>query len=179
VTEAPTWEQGVYQAATMGSETTAAATGAVGEVRRDPFAMLPFCGYHVGDYFGHWLRMGGAVAHPPRIFSVNWFRKGADGKFVWPGFGQNMRVLKWIVERCAGRAGARETPLGYAPDYRDLDWSGMSFDEARFRQATTVDEVQWQRELTSHDALFAKLGAKQPSQLAAERRRLAERLGAR
>jgi phosphoenolpyruvate carboxykinase (GTP) len=177
VTEAPTWEQGVYQAATMGSETTAAAAGTVGQVRRDPFAMLPFCGYHVGDYFGHWLRMGRAVAHPPRIFSVNWFRKDGDGKFVWPGFGQNMRVLEWIVERCAGRAGAIETPLGYAPDYRDLDWNGLEFDERRFRDATSVDPVQWRRELASHDELFGRVGAKQPAQLAAERRRLAERLG--
>jgi phosphoenolpyruvate carboxykinase (GTP) len=179
VTEARTWEQGVYQAATMGSETTAAAAGAVGEVRRDPFAMLPFCGYHVGDYFEHWLRMGKAVAHPPRIYSVNWFRKDASGRFFWPGFGQNMRVLKWIVERCAGTAGAVESPLGYAPTYQDLDWNGMPFDHSRFRDAMQLDAEEWLRELKSHDALFGRLGSKQPATLAAERQRLAERLGTR
>jgi phosphoenolpyruvate carboxykinase (GTP) len=177
VTEATTWEQGVYQAATMGSETTAAAAGAVGEVRRDPFAMLPFCGYHVGDYFAHWLRMGGAVRHPPRIFSVNWFRKDAEGRFIWPGFGQNMRILKWIVERCAGNAHAVETPLGYAPAYDDVDWNGLPFDAGRFGYAMAVDREQWQRELASHDRLFGRLGPKHPAQLAAERSRLARRLG--
>jgi phosphoenolpyruvate carboxykinase (GTP) len=177
VTEARTWEEGVYQAATMGSETTAAAAGAVGEVRRDPFAMLPFCGYHVGDYFRHWLGMGHAVEHPPRIFSVNWFRKGPDGRFVWPGFGQNMRVLKWIFERCAGKGGAIETPLGLAPSYEDLDWSGLPYDGRRFEQAMAVDPEQWLRELQSHDALFGRLGGKQPAELRAERARLASRLG--
>jgi phosphoenolpyruvate carboxykinase (GTP) len=176
VAEARSWEEGVYKAATMGSETTAAAAGAVGEVRRDPFAMLPFCGYHVGDYFAHWLRMGTRVAHPPRIFSVNWFRKGSDGKFVWPGFGQNMRVLQWIVDRCGGRAQANETALGFMPSYRDLDWRGIDFDAARFDAVMSVDIAQWRRELVSHDALFDKLGAKRPSALAAERARLGERL---
>ncbi|MET0917021.1 MAG: phosphoenolpyruvate carboxykinase (GTP), partial [Burkholderiales bacterium] len=154
VAEARSWEEGVYKAATMGSETTAAAAGAVGEVRRDPFAMLPFCGYHVGDYFAHWLQMGLRVTHPPRIFSVNWFRKGADGKFVWPGFGQNMRVLQWIVGRCGGSAQANETALGLMPSYRDLEWRGIDFDAALFDAVMSVDVAQWQRELVSHDALF-------------------------
>jgi phosphoenolpyruvate carboxykinase (GTP) len=176
VAEARSWEEGVYKAATMGSETTAAAAGVVGEVRRDPFAMLPFCGYHVGDYFAHWLQMGTRVAHPPRIFSVNWFRKGADGKFVWPGFGQNMRVLQWIVDRCGGRAEATETALGLMPSYRDLEWRGIDFDAARFDAVMSVDAAQWQRELASHDALFEKLGAKRPSALVEQRAQLGERL---
>jgi len=176
VNEARTWEEGVYKAATMGSETTAAATGAVGEVRRDPFAMLPFCGYHVGDYFAHWLAMGKSVAHPPRIFSVNWFRKDAGGKFTWPGFGQNMRVLQWIVERCAGRAHASESAVGLVPDYDDVNWSRSSFDAARFEDVMRIERAQWERELAEHDALFAKLGAKRPPALAQERDRLARRL---
>ncbi|HEY3583901.1 MAG TPA: phosphoenolpyruvate carboxykinase (GTP), partial [Casimicrobiaceae bacterium] len=173
ITEARTWEEGVYKAATMGSETTAAASGKVGEVRRDPFAMLPFCGYHMGDYFRHWLEMGRRVARPPKIFSVNWFRKDAEGRFVWPGFGQNMRVLKWIVERCEGSAGARETTLGLVPDYDDLDWSGLNFEASRFSSVMRVDPTLWQRELDSHDALFARLGDKRPDRLLQERRRLA------
>jgi len=176
ISEARTWEEGVYKAATMGSETTAAATGAVGEVRRDPFAMLPFCGYHVGDYFKHWLIMGEAVAHPPRIFSVNWFRKDANGDFVWPGFGQNMRILQWVVERCAGRAFAHETATGLAPSYADLNWTGTDFDAGRFAGVMDVDREHWQRELASHDELFAKLGRKRPAALQAERERLGDRL---
>jgi len=175
VAEARTWAEGVYQAATMGSETTAAATGAVGEVRRDPFAMLPFCGYHVGDYFRHWLAMGKAVANPPRIFSVNWFRKNADGRFVWPGFGQNMRVLEWIFLRCSGKAGAVETPLGLMPSYGDIDWSGLSFDKKLYEVATTIDRKQWTQELERHDALFAKVGKRGPTELQAERQRLESR----
>ena len=176
VSEARTWEEGVYKAATMGSETTAAATGAVGEVRRDPFAMLPFCGYHVGDYFAHWLAMGASVAHPPRIFSVNWFRKDASGKFAWPGFGQNMRVLQWIVERCRDRANAKESAVGLVPDYADVNWSNAQFDAARFSDVMRVDRAQWERELAEHDALFAKLGTKRPPALAGERDLLAQRL---
>ncbi len=176
VSEARSWEEGVYKAATMGSETTAAATGAVGEVRRDPFAMLPFCGYHVGDYFKHWLVMGEAVAYPPRIFSVNWFRKDGNGKFVWPGFGENMRVLQWIVERCRDRAKAKESAVGLVPDFGDLDWKRAAFDASRFAEVMQVDRAQWERELAEHDALFAKVGAKRPAALTAERDRLAERL---
>ena len=176
VVEARTWEEGVYKAATMGSETTAAAAGAVGEVRRDPFAMLPFCGYHVGDYFKHWLAMGSAVAYPPRIFSVNWFRKGSDGKFVWPGFGQNMRVLKWIFGRCAGAAQAEDTPLGLMPSYADLDWSGIDFGDDKYTAITSIDRDEWSRELDSHDALFARLGEKQPAALRVERQQLEKRL---
>ncbi|HKP66257.1 MAG TPA: phosphoenolpyruvate carboxykinase (GTP) [Casimicrobiaceae bacterium] len=176
VSEARSWDEGVYKAATMGSETTAAASGAVGKVRRDPFAMLPFCGYHMGDYFQHWLDMGRAVADPPRIFSVNWFRKDSAGKFVWPGFGQNMRVLKWIFERCAGRADAVETPLGYVPRYDDFDWRGFDFGANRFSSVMDVDLSLWERELDSHDAFFERLGAKRPNALMSERDRLAGRI---
>ncbi len=176
VVEASSWAEGVYKAATMGSETTAAAAGKVGEVRRDPFAMLPFCGYHVGDYFAHWLAMGKSVASPPRIFNVNWFRTDVDGKFAWPGFGQNMRVLQWIVERCRGHAHAVETALGYEPAYADLNWTGLDFPPEKFAQMMKVDGAMWQREFAAHDALFAKLGAKRPAALAAERARLGQRI---
>ena len=172
IVEATSWEDGVYKAATMGSETTAAASGAVGEVRRDPFAMLPFCGYHMGDYFKHWLALGEAVPTPPRIFNVNWFRTDVTGKFAWPGFGQNMRVLKWIVERCRGRAHAVETALGLQPEYGDLEWRGLDFDAARFSEVMRSDRACWERELASHDRLFARLGAKQPRALADLRRGL-------
>jgi phosphoenolpyruvate carboxykinase (GTP) len=176
VVESFSWEDGVYKAATMGSETTAAAAGAVGEVRRDPMAMLPFCGYHIGDYFEHWLRMGSAVSHPPKIYSVNWFRKDENGKFAWPGFGQNMRVLKWIVDRCADRAHAVKTPLGWAPQYRDLDWKGMDFDGSHFAGVMTIEPGVWNRELASHDQLFRKIGSKLPVALREERQALSERL---
>jgi phosphoenolpyruvate carboxykinase (GTP) len=175
VVEATSWDDGVYKAATMGSETTAAAAGKVGEVRRDPFAMLPFCGYHIGDYFAHWLAMGRAVARPPRVFNVNWFRTDEQGKYAWPGFGQNMRVLKWIIERCQGRAHAVETELGLQPEYGDLDWRGLEFGPERFAQVMRFDRARWTRELDAHDELFAKLGAKQPQALSAQRRALGAR----
>jgi len=176
VVQARTWEEGVYKAATMGSETTAAATGAVGEVRRDPFAMLPFCGYHIGDYFAHWLAIGKSVPAPPKIFNVNWFRTDANGKFAWPGFGQNMRVLEWIVERARGEGGARETVLGFEPDYDDINWSGLDFSREKFAEVMRADAGPWERELGAHDALFVKLGGKLPGVLAAERDKLAKRL---
>ena len=178
VVEATSWEDGVYKAATMGSETTAAATGKVGEVRRDPFAMLPFCGYHIGDYFRHWLAMGRAVARPPKIFNVNWFRTDENGKFVWPGFRQNMRVLKWIVDRCGDRAHGVETALGLQPEYRDLDWRGLDFSSGRFGQVMRLERDLWKHELAAHDELFAQLGAKQPHVFADLRRNLGTKLAA-
>jgi phosphoenolpyruvate carboxykinase (GTP) len=176
VVEASSWEEGVYKAATMGSETTAAATGKVGEVRRDPFAMLPFCGYHVGDYFAHWLKMGKVIDNPPKIFNVNWFRTDENGKFAWPGFSDNVRVLQWIVDRCRGRGRAVQTPLGLEPAYEDLDWSGLDYSKERFIQVMVADKAKWAAELVSHDELFAKLAAKKPAELAAERERLGQRL---
>jgi len=178
VVEASSWEDGVYKAATMGSETTAAASGKVGEVRRDPFAMLPFCGYHIGDYFRHWLEMGRSVSRPPKIFSVNWFRTDENGKFAWPGFRQNMRVLKWIVDRCSGRAGGVQTPLGVQPEYGDLDWRGLEFSSERFGQMMRLERDLWQRELAAHDQLLAQLGSKKPRAFADLRRTLGAKLAA-
>jgi phosphoenolpyruvate carboxykinase (GTP) len=172
IVEARSWEEGVYKAATMGSEMTAAAAGTIGEVRRDPFAMLPFCGYHVGDYFAHWLEMGRKVAKPPKIFAVNWFRKDAAGRFAWPGFGENMRVLQWIVGRCAGGARAVDTPLGPMPAYGDLNWEGLDFDAGRYAEVTAIRRDEWERELAAHDALFDKVGKRRPEALAGERERL-------
>ncbi len=171
------WAHGVYLGATMGSETTAAATGAVGQVRRDPMAMLPFCGYNMGDYFAHWLSVGKKLAHPPRIFHVNWFRKGADGKFLWPGFGENMRVVKWLVDRCHGRAVGEETVLGWMPDVNDIDLGGLdnySTEDLSRAQAIVPDE--WRHELTLQQELFDRLGARLPRELTLERELLAKRL---
>ncbi len=174
VAEALDWEHGVYMAATMASETTAAMVGQVGVVRRDPFAMLPFCGYHFGDYFQHWLEIGRGVKNPPRIFGVNWFRRDEQGKFMWPGFGENMRVLQWVVRRCEGGDNATQTPIGNIPRYEDLDWKGLEgFERIRFEKLMEIDKGQWGMELKDHAELFEKLKARLPKELDELRAQLA------
>jgi phosphoenolpyruvate carboxykinase (GTP) len=180
VTEARNWTEGVYMAATMGSETTAAAAGAQGVVRRDPFAMLPFCGYNMAEHFQHWLDIGARLAvggsAQPRIYCTNWFRKGADGKFVWPGYGENMRVLEWIVGRIEGTAAGSDNVFGLSPRYEDLRWDGLGFSRDQFASVMAIDRDAWQQELKLHAELFAQLSHRLPAELPATMNRIGERL---
>ncbi|MCW5630345.1 MAG: phosphoenolpyruvate carboxykinase (GTP) [Rhodoferax sp.] len=182
ITEARNWVEGVYMAATMGSETTAAAAGQQGVVRRDPFAMLPFMGYNMSDYFQHWLQMGdklaAAGAKLPRIYTTNWFRKGPDGKFVWPGYGENMRVLTWMIDRIEGRCAGTEHVFGISPAYAELNWSGLEFTPAQFANVTSIDKAAWTAELGLHAELFAQLAHHLPPQLPETRKRIETRLAA-
>jgi len=170
------WSSGVYIGATMGSEMTAAAAGTIGKVRRDPMAMLPFCGYHMGDYFRHWIQMQRSLSETPRIFHVNWFRKDAEGKFIWPGFGENMRVLKWIVDRAHGRALAKETPIGWVPHYEDIEWKGLDFPKEKFEELQAFDRQAWRDEVLGHEELFLDLHNRLPPETIYERELLICRL---
>ena len=182
VTEARDWTEGVYMAATMGSETTAAAFGQQGVVRRDPFAMLPFMGYNMSDYFQHWLDLGAKLqasgAKLPQIYCVNWFRKGADGKFVWPGYSENMRVLEWMLGRLEGKAGGVENAFGVSPTYEDINWNGLNFTKDQFQSVIGIDTAAWQQELKLHDELFTQLSYNLPAAMPATKAKLEQRLAA-
>jgi phosphoenolpyruvate carboxykinase (GTP) len=177
VFQAFNWVHGVYLGATMGSEMTAAAVGGAGQVRRDPMAMLPFCGYHMGDYFRHWINMHRLIKHPPRIFHTNWFRKNGQGEFLWPGFGENMRVLKWIIDRCHGRIDADESPLGWVPNPKSFDLGGMAnFTPEKFAKAQAVNNEEWRREVILQEELFMRLYSHLPKELIFQRELLVARL---
>jgi phosphoenolpyruvate carboxykinase (GTP) len=175
VTEAFNWQHGTFLGATASSETTAAAAGKVGQLRRDPMAMLPFCGYNMGDYFRHWLEMGKRVPRPPKIFHVNWFRRGADGKFLWPGFGENVRVLKWILERVEGRGEAEETPIGYVPAPGALTLDGIKVSAEAMEELLRVNPADWEPELNATKEFFSKFGERLPRELLEEHTKLGRR----
>jgi phosphoenolpyruvate carboxykinase (GTP) len=180
VTEARNWVEGVYMASTMGSETTAAATGAQGVVRRDPFAMLPFTGYNMSDYFQHWLDLGAKLskqgANLPKIFTTNWFQKGADGKFIWPGYGENMRVLKWMIDRIENTVKGQDHIFGVSPTYPEINWKGLDFTAEQFAQVTHIDKSAWQAELVLHKELFEQLSYHLPIELKQAQEGLEKRL---
>ncbi|MDB5779621.1 MAG: Phosphoenolpyruvate carboxykinase, partial [Polaromonas sp.] len=182
VTEARNWVEGVYMAATMGSETTAAAFGQQGVVRRDPFAMLPFAGYNMSDYFQHWLDLGEKLtasgATLPKIYTTNWFRKGADGKFVWPGYGENMRVLAWMIDRIEGKGQGEDHVTGVSPSYEDLNWTGLDFSAEQWGTVTSIDKAAWQKELELHAELFQQLAYHLPKELGDTRAEIERRLAA-
>jgi phosphoenolpyruvate carboxykinase (GTP) len=176
VYQAFNWQHGVFVGAGMGSETTAAATGAVGVTRRDPMAMLPFCGYNMGDYWGHWLEMGERLTNPPEIFHVNWFRKDQDGKFLWPGYGENVRVLQWMLERIQGKADAQPTPIGYVPTRGALNLDGLDISPETMEQLLVVDQQDWEHEWADQGLFFQKFGDRLPHAMAAEHHALKARL---
>ena len=177
VYEARDWRHGVLLGAGMASETTAAAVGQVGVIRRDPMAMKPFCGYNFGDYWAHWLRFEGRMRKPPRVFHVNWFRQDKDGRFLWPGFGENLRVLRWIIDRCAGRAGARETPIGYLPEPRDLDVGGLALGEDTLGKLLEVDPAAWRAEMDDIAGYLGEFGSRLPDALSREQQKTRAALG--
>jgi len=177
VAEAFDWAHGVFLGARTGSETTAAAAGQTGVLRRDPMAMLPFCGYNMGDYFGHWLEMGRRLKHPPRIYAVNWFRVDEQGKFIWPGFGDNIRVLKWVLDRANNRVDAKETPLGLVPNTADLDLSGLNIPKEKIEKLFEVDRQGWQGELQDIDKFLGQFGSHLPAEIRRQRDTLAKKLG--
>jgi len=170
------WTAGVYMGATMGSEMTAAAFGTIGKVRRDPMAMLPFCGYHMGDYFRHWILMQRSLSETPRVFHVNWFRKDQDGNFMWPGFSENMRVLKWVVDRAHGRSLGQETPIGWMPRYEDIEWQGLDFSKDKFEELQAFVRDDWRQEVLGHEELFLDLHDRLPPEMIYERELLICRL---
>jgi len=179
VYEAFNWQHGVYLGATMASETTAAATGKVGVLRRDPFAMLPFCGYNMADYFGHWLEVGKKLTNPPRVYRVNWFNRSEDGKFLWPGFGENLRVLQWVIDRCRGRAKGVESPIGYLPDRSELNTKGLDLSKDALDRLLAIDRNGWAEALRSQSEFFARFGDRLPKEMLQEHDHLRDRINAK